>query len=105
MHLVILLLQWEKNQIPPLRIRSGFRHELSYIRLLVMILLQVLVGDLHEGHLGSDDVIRGHQQFFFTNNSRLKIATNMGLVSLCLFCQDASTDTQHDLLGSTRDLT
>ena len=28
----------------------------------------------------------------------------MGVVSLCLFCHDASTDMQYGLLGSTRDL-
>ena len=28
----------------------------------------------------------------------------MGLVSLYLYCQDASTDIQHDLLGLTFDL-
>ena len=49
--------QWEKNQIPPIRIRSGyFYHELSYIRLLLMIQLQILVGVLDIGHLGSPEV-------------------------------------------------
>ena len=28
-------------------------HELSYIRLLLVIQVQILVGDLHGGHLGS----------------------------------------------------
>ena len=36
-----------------------------------MIQLQILVDGIHKGHLGSDDVIRGHQQVF-ANNSRLK---------------------------------
>ena len=43
-----------------------------------MIQVQILVGDLHKGHIGSDDVIRSHQQVF-ANNSRLKIATAMGV--------------------------
>ena len=69
-----------------------------------MIQVQILVGDLHKGHLGSDDVIRGHQEVF-ANNSRMKRATDTGMVSLCSSCQDASPDMQHDLLGSTCDLT
>ena len=68
-----------------------------------MIQVQILVGDLHRGPLGSYDVIRGHQQVL-ANNSRLKRARDMGVVSLCLYCRDASTDMQHDLFGSTFDL-
>ena len=41
--------------------------------------------------MGSDDVIQGHQQVF-ANNSRLKRGTDVGVISLCLPCQDASTD-------------
>ena len=78
---------------------------MSFIRLLVIIQVQILVGDLHKGHLGSDDVIQGHQQFFFTNNSRMKKATDTGMISLCSSCQDESPDMQNDLLGSTCDLT
>ena len=48
-------------------------------------------------------VNRGHQQIF-ANNSRLKGATNIGVLSLCLSCQDASTDMQYYLLRSTCDL-
>ena len=69
-----------------------------------MIQVQISVGDLHKGHLGSDDVIRGHQQVF-ANNSRLIEATDMGVVSLWSSCPDASTDMQSDLLGSKCDLT
>ena len=69
-----------------------------------MIQVNMMVGNLQKGHLGSDDVIRGHQQAF-ANNSRLKRATDMGVVSLCLSCHDASTDMQQDLHGSTCDLT
>ena len=76
-----------------------FCHELSYTRLLLMIQLQILVGDLHNGHLESDDVIRGNQQFF-ANKSRSKRATCMGVVSLNSSCRDASPDMQHDLFGS-----
>ena len=47
-----------------------------------MIQVRILVGDLHKDHLGSHDVIRCHQQVF-ANNSRLKRAIDMGLVSLC----------------------
>ena len=57
-------------------------HGLSYIRLL-LIQLKILVGDLLKGHLGSDDVIRDHQQFF-ANKSQLKRATDIGVVSLSL---------------------
>ena len=80
-----------------------FYDKLSYVRLLLMIQVKILVGNLHRGHLGSYDVIRGHQQGF-ANNSRLKRARDMGLVSLCLYCHDASTDMQYDLRGSTFDL-
>ena len=69
-----------------------------------MIQVQILVGDFHIGYLGSDDVIRGRQQIF-ANNSRLKRAKDTSVVSLCSSCQDASNDMQHDLLGSTCDLT
>ena len=82
-------------------------YELSYIRSLLMIHSQILVGDLHnghKGHLGSDDVIRGYQQVY-ANNSRLKRATDMGVVSLSSSCQDALTDMQHGPFGSTCGLT
>ena len=69
-----------------------------------MIQVQILVGDLHKGHLGSDDVIRGQKQFF-ANNSGTNRATDTGVFSLCSSCQDASPDMQHDLFGSTCDLT
>ena len=36
-----------------------------------MIQVQILVGDLYKGHLGSDHVIRGHRQVF-DNNLRMK---------------------------------
>ena len=68
-----------------------------------MIQVQILAGDLHRGHLGSYDVIRGHQQVY-ANNSRLKRARDMGGVPLCLYCHDALTDMQHDLFGSAFDL-
>ena len=68
-----------------------------------MIQVQILVGDLHRGRLGSYAVIRGQQQVL-ANNSRLKRAREMGVVSLCLYCYDASTNIQHDLFGSAFDL-
>ena len=68
-----------------------------------MIQVQILVGDLHRDHLGSYDVIRGYQQIL-ANNSRLKRARDVGIASLCLYCQDASIDMQHDLFGSAFDL-
>ena len=80
-----------------------FNQKLNSFRLLSMIQLQILVSGLLKGHLGSDDVIRGHQQFF-ANKIRLKRATDVGVVSLSLSCQDASPDMQHDFLGSTSDL-
>ena len=49
-------------------------------------------------------VTRGHQQIF-ANNSRLKRASGMGVVSLCWSCHDACTDIQHDLRCSACDLT
>ena len=69
-----------------------------------MIQVRVLVDDLHKGHLGSDDIIRGHQQIF-ADNSQMKRATDTGMVSLCSSCQDTSPHMQHDILGSTCDLT
>ena len=39
------------------------------------------------------------------NNSLLKNVRDMAVVSLCLSCRDASTDMQHDILGSKCDLT
>ena len=68
-----------------------------------MIQVQILIGDLHRGHLGSYDVILDHQQAL-ANNSRLKRAGDMGVVSLCLYCHDASIDMQHDLFESAFDL-
>ena len=67
-----------------------------------MIKVPILVGD-NIDHLGSDDVIRCHQQVF-VNNSRLKRNTDMGVVSLRSSCQDASSEIQHALLGPTCDL-
>ena len=61
-----------------------------------MMYVQILVGDLYKGHLGSDDAIRGHQQVF-ANNSRMERATDGGMLSLCSSCQHASPDMQHDL--------
>ena len=61
-----------------------FYHELSYARLLVMIQVQTLVGDLHRGHLGSDDVIRGHQQVL-DNNSPLKRSRDTLAWSHCAY--------------------
>ena len=77
-----------------------------------MIQVPILVGDLHTGHLGSDDVIRGQTQVF-ANNSQMKRAAGTGMcsachcacVSLCSACQDASPDMQYYLLVSTCDLT
>ena len=77
--------------------------ELSYIRLSSIIQVQILVGDLLKGHLGSYDVIRGHQQVL-ANNPRLKRAKDVGMVSLCLYCHDASIDVQHDLFGLAVDV-
>ena len=76
-----------------------FYHELGYIRLLLMTQVQSLAGDLHRDHLDQPK-----SPTIFANNSRLKRATDMGVVSLCLYGQDASTDLQYDLLGSTCDL-
>ena len=77
-----------------------FYHELIYIRLLLMVQLQILSGDLQKRHLG---LIWCHQQVF-ADKSRLKRATGMGVVSLSSPCQDASPNMQHDLLGSPCDL-
>ena len=64
--------------------------------------MQILVGDLHRGHLGSYGVIRDHEQVL-VNNSRSKRARNIRVVSLSLYCHDASTDMQNNLPGSTFD--
>ena len=56
-----------------------FYHELYYVRVLLMIQVQILVSDVDRGHLGSYDVIRSHQQVL-SHNSRLKRATGMGVV-------------------------
>ena len=75
-----------------------FYHGLSYFGLSLMIQVQSLVGDLHRGHLGSYDIIWGHQQVS-ANNSLLKRGRDMGMVSLCLHWHEASTDMQHTYLG------
>ena len=64
-----------------------FYHEFNYARLSLMIQVQILVGDLYRGHLGTYDIIRGHQQVL-VNNSRLKTAKDIGVVLLRLYCQD-----------------
>ena len=69
-----------------------------------MIQVHISVGDLHRGHLGSSEVTN---RFLLIKNSRLKRDTDMGVVSLCLSCHDASTDVQHTYLGQhmpSRDL-
>ena len=48
------------------------------------------------------EVIWGQMSSFEDNTGFrpcLKKAADMGVVSLCLSCQDASTDMQHDQLG------
>ena len=51
-------------------------------------------------------VTRGHARSTssFANNFRLERDKEVGMVSLCLSHQYASTDMQHDLFGSKRDL-
>ena len=68
-----------------------------------MIQVRISVGGLHRGHLGSYDVIRGHQQVL-ANNSRLIRARDMGEIYLYLYYHDASVDMQHDLLESIFDI-
>ena len=53
------------------------------------------------------DVIWGHTRSptCFANNPRLKIDIDTVMVSLFSLCHHALTDMQHDLLGSTCDLT
>ena len=68
-----------------------------------MIGVQISVSDLFRRHLRSCGVSRGTNRFL-ANNSRLKRARDKGLVSMWLYCHDASTDIQHDLFGSTFDL-
>ena len=46
--------QWEINPSVAHQVRQLYL-ELSHIRLLLMIHVQILGGDLHRGHLGSDD--------------------------------------------------
>ena len=57
-----------------------------------MIQVQILIGDLHKDYLGSPEVINS----FFANNVRLKGARDVGMVSLCLSCHDASNYMQHN---------
>ena len=52
-----------------------FYHELSYIRLLLMIQVQILVDNINRGHLGSTKVTNR-----FLLITQLKRATGMGLV-------------------------
>ena len=54
-----------------------FYYELSDVKLLLMIQVQILVGGLHRGPLGSYDVIGSHQHVW-ASNSRLKRARGMG---------------------------
>ena len=60
----------------------------------------------------ANSLLKGHQraleattckQFYF-NNYSLKRDRTLGMASLCLSHQDASTDMQHDLFRSLRDL-
>ena len=74
---------------------------MSYIRPLLMIQVQILVGDLHRGYLGSPEVTN---RFLLIPHCRKK-AGDMAVDSLCLSCRDTSTDMQHDILGSICDLT
>ena len=84
-----------------------FYPEWSNTRPLLMIQLQILVGGLHRGNPVSPEVTK----FFFANNTRLKRSTKeLGLVSLYLSFHETLTNTQstnmqHDLLGTTCDLT
>ena len=64
--------------------------------------MQFLAGDLHRCHLESTEF--EEFEHVFANNSRLKIATDMDVVSLCLSCRDASTGMPHDLLRAACDL-
>ena len=52
-------------------------------------------------------VIQGHirSNSFFCLKLLIKWRCTLGMVSICFFCKDASTDIQYDPLGSTRDLT
>ena len=53
-----------------------------------------MVSDLHRGDLGSTKVT--NRFLLITHDEK---ATDMGVGSLCLSCQDASTDMQHGLLS------
>ena len=53
----------------------------------------------------SSGVIWGHQQIFLLITTIKKKTRDMFMLSLCLSCRDASTDMQHNLLGSTSHLT
>ena len=58
----------------------------------------------------ANSLLKGHQRSleatnsFFYNNSCLKRDRTLGMASLCLAHQVASTDMQHDLFWSLRDL-
>ena len=67
-------------------LKNGLK--LLHFTVLLMIQVQILVGGLHRGPLGSTEATNS----FFPNNSRLKRAPQMGLVSSCLSYEDASTD-------------
>ena len=56
--------------------------------------MQILVSDLHRGDLGSTKVT--NRFLLITHDEK---ATDMGVGSLCLSCQYASTDMQHGLLS------
>ena len=56
-----------------------------------------------KGHMRSSQVIRVHKTFFDNNLLQIK-DREATLAPLCLSRRDASTDMQHDILGSSRDL-
>ena len=58
----------------------------------------------------ANNLLKGHQRSFeatnsfFANNYWLKQDRTLGMASLCLSQQDATTDMQHDLFWALRDL-
>ena len=69
---------------------------------LLMIQVKVLIGDLDESHLRSPEVT--NSSLLLTHDQKRSGKVDMVSFQFCLPRQDAWTDIQQDVTGSSRDL-